>query len=60
LRLLGYSSDDHAAVIRAFHLHYRGIDSGAAVLDDEDARILHALLAKPEIQAANVGDSQGK
>jgi N-acetylmuramoyl-L-alanine amidase len=60
LRLLGYSSDDHAAVIRAFHLHYRGIDSQAAVLDDEDARILHALLARPDAPTANAGDSQGK
>jgi N-acetylmuramoyl-L-alanine amidase len=60
LRLLGYSSDDHAAVIRAFHLHYRGIDSEAAVLDEEDARILHALLARPDAPTANAGDSQGK
>ena len=60
LRLLGYSSDDQAAVIRAFHLHYRGSDSVAAVLDDEDARILHALVAKPEMSAANAGDSQEK
>ena len=45
LRLLGYSSDDSAAVVRAFHLHYRGFDGESAVLDDEDARILHALLA---------------
>lgn len=60
LRLLGYSSDDQAAVIRAFHLHYRGIDSQTTVLDNEDARILHALLAKPDAPAASAGRSQEK
>lgn len=60
LRLLGYSSDDQAAVIRAFHLHYRGIESEAAVLDKEDARILHALLTNQEMPAANAEDSQEK
>lgn len=60
LRLLGYSSDDWAAVIRAFHLHYRGLDSEVAVLDNEDARILHALLAKPDMPAANAEGSQEK
>jgi N-acetylmuramoyl-L-alanine amidase len=44
LRLLGYSLDDPAAAIRAFHLHYRGIDT--TTLDDEDASILHALIAE--------------
>jgi N-acetyl-anhydromuramyl-L-alanine amidase AmpD len=47
LRLLGYSSDDHVAVIRAFHLHYRGFDSEAASLDAEDLRILYSLTAMP-------------
>lgn len=47
LRLLGYSSDDQAAVIRAFHLHYRGLDSEAASLDAEDLRILYALAVMP-------------
>jgi N-acetyl-anhydromuramyl-L-alanine amidase AmpD len=47
LRLLGYSSDDHAAVIRAFHLHYRSLDSEAADLDAEDLRILYSLTAMP-------------
>lgn len=41
LRLLGYPLDDPAAAIRAFHLHYRGIDT--TTLDDEDASLLHAL-----------------
>ncbi|KQY52210.1 N-acetylmuramoyl-L-alanine amidase [Lysobacter sp. Root494] len=44
LRLLGYQLDDPAAAIRAFHLHYRGIDT--TTLDDEDASILHALIAE--------------
>jgi N-acetylmuramoyl-L-alanine amidase len=48
LRLLGYQLDDPAAAIRAFRLHYRpqnsaGIDT--TTLDDEDASILHALVA---------------
>ncbi|HEY0659930.1 MAG TPA: N-acetylmuramoyl-L-alanine amidase [Lysobacter sp.] len=43
LRLLGYPLDDPAAAVRAFHLHYRGIDT--TTLDDEDARLLHALTA---------------
>jgi N-acetylmuramoyl-L-alanine amidase len=47
LRLLGYSSDDHAAVIRAFRLHYRGIDSEVFSLDAEDLRILYALTVMP-------------
>jgi N-acetylmuramoyl-L-alanine amidase len=44
LRLLGYPLDDPAATIRAFHLHYRGIDT--MTLDDEDANVLHALIAE--------------
>jgi len=44
LRLLGYSLDDPAAAIRAFHLHYRGMDT--TTLDEQDARILHALAAE--------------
>lgn len=44
LRLLGYPLDDPAAAIRAFHLHYRGIDT--TTLDDEDANVLHALTAE--------------
>lgn len=41
LRALGYSLDDRAAAARAFHLHFRGIETDT--LDDEDARILFAL-----------------
>lgn len=53
LRVLGYSLDDttphdeRAAVVRAFHRRFRGIDDGddpAATLDAEDARILYALV----------------
>lgn len=43
LRVLGYPMDDPGAAIRAFHLHFRGIDSEADVLDAEDARILFSL-----------------
>jgi N-acetyl-anhydromuramyl-L-alanine amidase AmpD len=44
---LGYPMDDRAAAVRAFHRHYRGRDDGddpQAMLDAEDARILHALV----------------
>lgn len=43
LRLLGYPLEDPAAAIRAFRLHYRGIDDDAAALDAEDARVLYAM-----------------
>jgi len=43
LRVLGYPMDDPGAAIRAFHRHFRGIDSEADVLDAEDARILFSL-----------------
>lgn len=48
LRILGYSMDDYAAAIRAFRLHYRGIDADAAELGAEDLRILYALVNIPE------------
>lgn len=41
LALLGYSVDDRAAALRAFHHHYRG--NSASTLDAEDLRILQAL-----------------
>lgn len=43
LRLLGYVVDDPSAALRAFRLHYRGIDEASPTPDAEDARILHAL-----------------
>jgi N-acetylmuramoyl-L-alanine amidase len=48
LRLLGYVVDDPAAAVRAFRLHYRGIDDAASPIGPEDARILHALTRLPE------------
>jgi len=50
LRLLGYPMDDPAAAVRAFRLHYRGVDGG--MLDAEDARILHALTRSAAAPAA--------
>jgi len=41
LGVIGYPPDDHAAVVRAFHHHYRGMDGDT--LDVEDLRILYAL-----------------
>jgi N-acetylmuramoyl-L-alanine amidase len=48
LRIIGYSMDDYAAAIRAFRLHYRGIDSEDAELGTDDLRILYALVTAPE------------
>ena len=47
LRLIGYPLDrddtpGHAATVRAFHRHFRGTETDT--LDDEDLRILHALI----------------
>ncbi len=46
---VGYSLDDRAAAVRAFHRHYRAQDDGndpQATFDAEDLRILHALNAR--------------
>jgi N-acetylmuramoyl-L-alanine amidase len=46
LGVIGYPPDDHAAVIRAFHHHFRGIDGNGiddSRLDADDLRILYAL-----------------
>lgn len=45
---VGYSVDDRAAAVRAFHRHYRAQDDGddpLAAFDAQDLRILHALTA---------------
>ena len=42
LRLVGYPVDDLDATVRAFRMRFRGQATGA--LDDEDRRILHALV----------------
>lgn len=59
LRLLGYPMEDPAAAVRAFRLHFRGIDGGidgggdaGPLLDAEDARILHALTQPIAVPAA--------
>jgi len=41
LDVIGYPPDDHAAVVRAFHHHFRGMDGDT--LDADDLRILYAL-----------------
>ncbi|MGH8026432.1 MAG: N-acetylmuramoyl-L-alanine amidase [Pseudoxanthomonas sp.] len=48
LRILGYSLDDHAAAVRAFRLHYRGIDDAESPLGIEDRRVLYALASPGE------------
>lgn len=44
LARFGYPLDNRDAAIAAFHRHFRGRDDLPAVLDAEDARILHSLL----------------
>lgn len=46
LRAIGYSLDDPAAAVRAFHHRFRGREG--TELDAEDLRILHALTRPPE------------
>lgn len=41
LRLIGYTLDDRAATVRAFHRRFRGTETD--VLDEEDLRILASL-----------------
>lgn len=45
LRLVGYNTDDQTAALRAFRLHFRGLDDATSPVGAEDARILHALTA---------------
>lgn len=47
LQRFGYPMADPAAAIRAFHLRFRARADLPEVLDAEDARILHGLLAPP-------------
>ncbi|KAB7768085.1 N-acetylmuramoyl-L-alanine amidase [Xanthomonas maliensis] len=56
LALLGYSLDDPAATLRAFHHHFRGSD--APTLDAEDLRILHALTAPLRLPPSTDGPTK--
>ena len=47
LRALGYRLDDRQAALRAFRLHFRGIDDAQAPMGDADRRVLHALVQAP-------------
>jgi N-acetylmuramoyl-L-alanine amidase len=47
LRALGYRIDDRQAALRAFRLHFRGIDDAVSPPSPEDLRILNALLQQP-------------
>jgi N-acetylmuramoyl-L-alanine amidase len=44
LQLLGYPMRDPQAALRAFRLHFRGVDDAASPMGDADLRMLHALL----------------
>ena len=47
LRALGYRLDDRPSALRAFRLHFRGLDDAATPVSPEDERILFALLQAP-------------
>jgi N-acetylmuramoyl-L-alanine amidase len=47
LRALGYRLDDPQAALRAFRLHFRGIDDAASPPGPADERLLHALMQSP-------------
>ena len=47
LRLIGYSMRDPQGALRAFRMHYRGIDDPTSPMSDEDRRILRALTRSP-------------
>jgi N-acetylmuramoyl-L-alanine amidase len=44
LQLLGYPMRDPQSALRAFRLHYRGVDDASSPMGDADLRVLHALL----------------
>jgi len=47
LRAIGYRLNDPQAALRAFRLHFRGIDDAESPLGPEDQRLLYALLQGP-------------
>jgi N-acetylmuramoyl-L-alanine amidase len=47
LRALGYRLDDPQAALRAFRLHFRGVDDAVSPPGAADLRILHALMQQP-------------
>jgi len=47
LRALGYRLDDRQAALRAFRLHFRGIDDAQSPMAPEDERVLNALMQQP-------------
>lgn len=50
LRLIGYATDNLEATVRSYRMRFRG--DTASALDEEDLRILHALLWRPDAAAA--------
>jgi N-acetylmuramoyl-L-alanine amidase len=47
MRALGYRLDDRASALRAFRLHFRGIDDASSPMSPEDEKILYALMQSP-------------
>lgn len=46
LQLLGYPMKDPQAALRAFRLHFRGVDDATSAMEEADLRVLHGLLAE--------------
>jgi N-acetylmuramoyl-L-alanine amidase len=44
LKTLGYATDDYAAAIRAFRMHYRAMDDSDIRWTPDDLRVLYALV----------------
>jgi len=47
MRALGYRLDDRPSALRAFRLHFRGIDDATTPMSPEDEKILYALMQSP-------------
>jgi len=47
MRALGYRTDDRQAALRAFRMHFRGLDGEKTPMTPEDERLLYALMQQP-------------
>ena len=47
MRAIGYRTDDRRSALRAFRIHFRGIDDADTPMSPEDERVLNALVKWP-------------
>lgn len=57
LELLGYPMREPVAALRAFRLHFRGIDDATTPMDADDRRILYGLVGEAWRRGAGLGPS---